>query len=239
MGVKKLTVLICEDDTLENWEVVGEEECVPSGAEYQPYIIEIDTPKEGKYIRLKLEESHGADYISIQRIRLMSDSMSDKFQKLDLPSKFYASIWFVPNPRKRIEIFNELQNFFFFYEKSIAKIRRVQKAVDIIRLNEEFHTICNNVKTAFVQYVQEYESDKWKNASKTVNQDGMELRYFKSIVARTAHVNGEDISWLQYIVRVIKEKEPQIISQFLKEFMAVSDVRDVKEMTSTRRASRH
>merc|ERR1719483_99341 len=42
MGVKKLTVLICEDDSLENWEVVGEEECVPSGAESQPYFIEID-----------------------------------------------------------------------------------------------------------------------------------------------------------------------------------------------------
>merc|ERR1719354_1427865 len=58
----------------------------------------------------------------------------------------------------------------------------------------------------------------------------MELRYFKSIVARTVHFNGQDISWLQYIVRVIKKKEPQIISQFLKEFMAVSDIREVKEI---------
>eukprot|EP00492_Amphilonche_elongata_P000069 TRINITY_DN1025_c0_g1_i1.p1 TRINITY_DN1025_c0_g1~~TRINITY_DN1025_c0_g1_i1.p1 ORF type:complete len:291 (-),score=77.87 TRINITY_DN1025_c0_g1_i1:164-1036(-) len=160
----------------------------------------------------------------------MNDSLSDKFNKMDVFSRYYTVFFFVPNPIKRIRTFQGIHDYFYFFEKASAKIRYMQDAIDAIRHDEDFHTICQNIKKAFVGYMTQYEEKTLKKQRKVLNDDGMHLRYLTTIASRKAFYNGEEISWLRYLVQLFMKDKPDVLNNFLSRFAKLEEVREIKDI---------
>merc|ERR1712156_492059 len=87
-SIKSLELHVSDD--AETWKPLQVVEDMASACQWSPYVVDIDSPKHGQFMKITITGNHGGDAVGIEYIRFMAgESLSDKYNKLEVSSQLY------------------------------------------------------------------------------------------------------------------------------------------------------